>query len=844
MTDPFDNDRPAIRMPEPTGPVPDVFTGDQLDAAKVAAVQAETANWPPEQKMAMLSALRATVARAELRTKYAHPAEIARAVDPSYVITPAIEEISTSIETVLTSPRQINLEISMPPQEGKSTIAAVFTPIRALQHNPHRRIILATYADSLAENHSRAMRELIDTFGTGVTDPLTGLAVEDRLGLRLARGANKISAWSVEGGRGGLIAAGIGSRMTGLPADLLIIDDPFKNMMEADSSAHRERIDAWFSSVARTRLAPDASIIMIQCMTGDTPVLRPDGTETPLADICSGDEIATYDAGVLSTSTVRNHASQGYDSIYTITMESGRVVRANARHPFLVLDDDGVESWVRLELLQPGDRLMATASGTACPAQSATDTSTARGCVNCTTSDSERRAASALSPLSSAETGISSTATASVSPTTTECSPSRAGFVDHVENRLDLATVPLIGPASYASIIATKQDVCGAFSAMTATSLSDEPVPPCGCAKALTISIDTVRAIEPAGVAEVFDIEVERTENFIANGLVSHNTRWHPEDLAGKVIAGERSLPRRERSWRVLNIPAIAEEGIADALGREPGTPMVSARDTPEAKRNFPKIRKEVGERTWYALYQGNPTNPAGGIFQRAWFDNFRELGPPAFPMTAVVGIDPADSGEGDEAGVVAGMLSAESGRPRVTLTHDRSGQYTSDQWAVIGVQLALEIGARVIGVESYQSSETYVQVVRRAYRAIHDQVVAKARASGTDVLTPLERRALPDMPPFQIRKWRGATKADAVARAGGLSQSCETGRCRTVEVALAMFEAQACDWQAGQHQPDRVAAAIIVHDILMDLAGGQLRVAGPPKQPPPPPAWMRRKIG
>ena len=55
-----------------------------------------------------------------------------------------------------------------------------------------------------------------------------------------------------------------------------------------------------------------------------------------------------------------------------------------------------------------------------------------------------------------------------------------------------------------------------------------------------------------------------------------------------------------------------------------------------------------------------------------------------------------------------------------------------------------------------------------------------------------------------QIKPWRGANKADAVARAGGLSQSLETGRCRTVEGSLAVFEEQACDWQMGQHQPDR----------------------------------------
>lgn len=571
-------------MPDPGTPVPDVWAPDgTFDSAKAAVIYTEARGWPAEQKGAMLTSLRAAEVRAEVKTKYRHPADIAMACDPKFILTPALDLVSTSIERVLNSRKKINLMITMPPQEGKSTTAAVWTPIRALQLNPNRRIILATYADALAEAHSRAMRGIIQTYGTDVRDRLTGLATTDRLGLKLARGANKVSAWSVEGGAGGLVAAGIGSTITGLPADLFIIDDPFKNMMEADSHAHREKIEAWFSSVALTRLAPDASVILIQ-------------------------------------------------------------------------------------------------------------------------------------------------------------------------------------------------------------------------------------------------------------------TRWHPEDLAGKVLAGERLLPRPERSWRHINIPAIAEDGIKDALHREPGTPMVSARDTPEAKRDFVATRRQVGERTWYALYQGSPTNPAGGIFQRAWFDP-RLPGPPSYPVATIVGVDPADSGQGDKAGIIAGMLFHDGHQGKVALTHDRSGQFTSDQWSREAVILALELGARELAVEAYSSAVTYTQVVRRAYKSVHDEAVAKRRAGAA--LTPVEQRALPDIPPFIISKWRGANKADAVARAGGLSQSLETGRCRTVEFALAVFEEEAADWQAGQHQPDRVAAAIIVHDKLMELAGTQLTLTNPATPAPTaPPAWMRRRIG
>ena len=47
---------------------------------------------------------------------------------------------------------------------------------------------------------------------------------------------------------------------------------------------------------------------------------------------------------------------------------------------------------------------------------------------------------------------------------------------------------------------------------------------------------DTVAEILPCGLEDVFDLQVEGTENFIANGLVSHNTRWHEDDLAGWLI--------------------------------------------------------------------------------------------------------------------------------------------------------------------------------------------------------------------------------------------------------------------------------------------------------------------
>ena len=60
-----------------------------------------------------------------------------------------------------------------------------------------------------------------------------------------------------------------------------------------------------------------------------------------------------------------------------------------------------------------------------------------------------------------------------------------------------------------------------------------------------------------------YDLSVENTENFVAEGFVVHNTRWHHDDLVG------RRLASRPEGWEVIELPAIAEE--YDVLGRQPG---------------------------------------------------------------------------------------------------------------------------------------------------------------------------------------------------------------------------------------------------------------------------------
>lgn len=82
-------------------------------------------------------------------------------------------------------------------------------------------------------------------------------------------------------------------------------------------------------------------------------------------------------------------------------------------------------------------------------------------------------------------------------------------------------------------------------------------------------------------------------------------TRWHQDDLGGRLLATEGN------QWRTIRLPAIAEDG--DPLGRAPGTPLWPEWEDAAA---LERKRKAVGERAWAALFQQMPCSAAGAMFR------------------------------------------------------------------------------------------------------------------------------------------------------------------------------------------------------------------------------------
>lgn len=99
--------------------------------------------------------------------------------------------------------------------------------------------------------------------------------------------------------------------------------------------------------------------------------------------------------------------------------------------------------------------------------------------------------------------------------------------------------------------------------------------------------------------------------------VVIIQTRWRDDDLSGWLQKREDGI-----EWRVINIPAQADHnpngGETDPLGREPGEYLVSTRGRTDA--DWEEKKREVGARSWNALYQGRPTPAGGNVFHRQWW--------------------------------------------------------------------------------------------------------------------------------------------------------------------------------------------------------------------------------
>lgn len=153
------------------------------------------------------------------------------------------------------SPR---LMLLMPPRHGKSELASIRFPAWHLGQAPDHEIINVGYNLDLPMKFSRKVREML-------RDPLYRAVFPSTI---LDPDSQSVEAWNTTMG-GGFQAAGVGGGITGKGAHVLIVDDPIKNMQEADSALIRDTLWDWYLSTAYTRLSPGGGVLVIETWWND-----------------------------------------------------------------------------------------------------------------------------------------------------------------------------------------------------------------------------------------------------------------------------------------------------------------------------------------------------------------------------------------------------------------------------------------------------------------------------------------------------------------------------------------------------------------------------------------------
>lgn len=127
-----------------------------------------------------------------------------------------------------------------------------------------------------------------------------------------------------------------------------------------------------------------------------------------------------------------------------------------------------------------------------------------------------------------------------------------------------------------------------------------------------------------------------------SSSVIVTMTRWHPDDLAGRLIA--------DGGWEHINLEAICET-LDDPNGRALGEALWSERWPIE---ELQKKKKRAPEHTWLALFQGRPRKRGGSVFRGA--ASYQQL---PSTMRLVIGLDLAYT-EDTQADYSVAVLMAE----------------------------------------------------------------------------------------------------------------------------------------------------------------------------------------
>jgi len=265
-------------------------------------------------------------------------------------------------------------------------------------------------------------------------------------------------------------------------------------------------------------------------------------------------------------------------------------------------------------------------------------------------------------------------------------------------------------------------------------------------------------------------------------------TRWHPDDLAGRLLNGETA-----DRWKLLSIPAQCEDPENDPLGRTKIDEfMVSARG--RTQDDWELRKADQAARTWAALYQQRPAPAEGAVWRWPWIETNRgRTGDVLLKLAKiVVGVDPAATSKrtSDLTGISVAGIDSDG---EAWVLDDRTIRGTPIEWGVAVWDAVMDWGAHEVVIEDNQGGEMVLEVMRSAWREIR------------------KRRRINRLAP-PVRRVHPTAGQGKRARAESVAAFYEVGKVHHAADGtdrLSKVEDQMITWTGTGDSPDRIDALV-----------------------------------
>lgn len=179
------------------------------------------------------------------------------------------------------------LIVTMPPQHGKSVGATTLLPAYLLGLDPDLRVAIASYSGTLASKFNRRVQRILESEEYAGCFPDTTI----KRGSKPPSYIRTADEVEIIHRRGSLLSVGREGSLTGNRVDCFILDDLYKDALEANSPLIRANCWEWYTSVVRTRMHNASRELIVFTRWHEEDLIGTLREREPVTDLCRWEQL-------------------------------------------------------------------------------------------------------------------------------------------------------------------------------------------------------------------------------------------------------------------------------------------------------------------------------------------------------------------------------------------------------------------------------------------------------------------------------------------------------------------------------------------------------------------------